>query len=47
MEKMYPDKKARDAADEAVDHLSNDEPMTRFIILWEEIYLANGGRVIL
>ncbi len=45
IEEMYPDKKAREAADEVVDGMSNDESMTAFIVAWEEAYLLAGGNV--
>lgn len=45
IEQVYPDRRAREAADKAVDDLSLDATMLMYIILWEETYLANGGKV--
>lgn len=44
---MYPDRRARMAADAAIDGLSVDEPMLVYIITWENAYLEAGGRVVL
>lgn len=43
VEQRYPTKKAREAADAAVDALDEREPMTVYIDTWLETYRANGG----
>jgi len=45
LEYTYPDKKARERADEAVDHLPLDATMMEHIVLWEEVYFAAGGTI--
>lgn len=47
MESMYPDKKARVAADLAVDGLSVEDTMLTYLITWEEAYVAAGGTIVL
>ena len=43
VEERFPTKKARDAADETIDVLPVDEPMTTYLDVWLETYRAAGG----
>lgn len=43
VEQRFPTKKAREAADAAIDHLPETEPMTEYIDVWLLTYRANGG----
>jgi len=43
VEQRFPTKKAREAADAAIDALSETEPMTVYIDRWLETYRAHGG----
>lgn len=43
VEKRFPTKKAREKADEAIDALPEDAPMTLFIDTWLATYRAAGG----
>jgi hypothetical protein len=43
VERRFPTKKARDAADAVIDRLPETEPMTKYIDVWLAAYRANGG----
>lgn len=43
VEQKYPTKKARDAADKAIDKIDVNEPMCVFLDEWITAYRANGG----
>lgn len=45
IEYTYPNKKAREIADELVDGMSNDSTMQEYIVAWEEAYFAAGGTI--
>ncbi len=47
VEARYPDARARRAADEAIDGLSVDDSMLKYIVVWEAAYLEAGGKVVL
>lgn len=40
---LYPDKKAREKADEVIEGLPDEAPMTEYIRRWELAYLEAGG----
>jgi hypothetical protein len=43
VEQRFPTKRARDAADEAIDELPESAPMSLFIDVWLAAYRAHGG----
>lgn len=43
VERRFPTKAARDKADEAIDLLPENAPMTEYIDTWLGVYRANGG----
>jgi uncharacterized protein YqjF (DUF2071 family) len=43
--RRYPTAAARQKADEAIDELSETEPMTAFLDAWLAAYVAAGGKV--
>lgn len=45
IENMYPDRRAREIADEVTEGMSLDDTMLQYIVAWEEAYLGAGGRV--
>lgn len=45
IEYTYPNKKAREFADELVDGMSNEASMQEYIVAWEEAYFAAGGEI--
>ena len=38
VEEKFPNAQARRAADEAIDELSNDEPMSKYLSTWVDTY---------
>lgn len=42
---LYPDKKAREAADDVIVNLDDNIPMGEYIRLWELAYMDAGGKV--
>ena len=44
MAKNFPTKAARDKADEAIDKLSVDEPMSKYLDVWVAAYITAGGK---
>ena len=44
MGRMFPDSKARDAADRSVDELQTSEPMSLYLDTWIAAYIAAGGK---
>jgi hypothetical protein len=42
---LYPTQPARDKADHATDMLDMSLSMHDYIVKWEEVYFANGGKV--
>jgi hypothetical protein len=44
VEEVFPNARARQAADEAIDKLDPKEPMTTFLDTWETAYFAVAGR---
>lgn len=44
VEQVFPDPKARRAADAAIDKLDVHEPMTTWIDTWIAEYVAAGGK---
>ncbi len=45
IESVYPDRRAREIADEVTDGMSLDDTMLAYLIAWEEAYFGAGGRV--
>ncbi len=45
IEQMYPDKRARKEADEAIDGMPLYATMLDYIVAWEAAYMAAGGVV--
>jgi len=45
MNRHFPDPRAREAADIAIDALSVDEPMHVFLDTWIAAYQTSGGKV--
>lgn len=43
IEQRFPTKRARDAADEAIDALDIHEPMYVYIDTWIRVYQESGG----
>lgn len=43
LEQRFPTKRARDAADEAIDALDVHEPMHVYIDTWIRVYRESGG----
>lgn len=43
VEQRWPTKKAREAADEAIEALGQDETMATYVDTWLSVYFANGG----
>jgi hypothetical protein len=44
VEEIFPNTRARQAADEAIDKLDPKETMTTFLDTWHAAYVAAGGR---
>jgi hypothetical protein len=44
VEEVFPNAKARQAADEAIDALDPKEAMTTFLDTWEAAYFAVAGK---
>jgi hypothetical protein len=44
VEEVFPNARARKAADEAIDKLDPKLPMTAFLDAWEAAYLASCGK---
>jgi hypothetical protein len=42
--KHFPNAKAREAADKAIDKLDSREPMTTYLDTWIEAYIKAGGK---
>lgn len=42
--KHFPNAKAREAADKAIDKIDPTEPMTTYLDTWIAAYLAAGGK---
>lgn len=47
LEQIYPDPKARRAADAVTDAMTIDLPMSEFTARWNDAYVAAGGRIVL
>lgn len=45
MNRHFPNYKAREAADEAIDEISVDQPMHVFLDAWIAAYKKAGGKV--
>lgn len=46
LERKYPDKKAREIADEVIAKMDEKESMLDFVSAWNDAYVAAGGRII-
>lgn len=44
VEKLFPNARARAAADEAIDALDVKEPMTSYLDVWEAAYFEIAGK---